>query len=146
MLAGQCRPTQSDRRQLLLGMILAPKTVTNPIQWKVQASVDTLMQRVMSACAAGTALALETLKRALSLDNRSRDSLVSAALSVGLVQLLLQRLDWRQKQAGEATSEVHLQPSRAAYFPSVTCGSLAAVHAEPEQRGLGCLQCICNQA
>lgn len=74
------------------------------------------------AFAAGTALALETLKRALSLDNRSRDSLVSAALSVGLVQLLLQRLDWRQKQAGEATSEVPLQPSHFAYFSVVTSG------------------------
>lgn len=40
-------------------------------------------------------LSLETLKRALSLSNRWRDSLVAACLSASLVPLLLQRLDWR---------------------------------------------------
>ena len=84
-----------------------------------------------AAPAAGTALALETLKRALSLDNRSRDSLVSAALSVGLVQLLLQRLDWRQKQAGEATSEVPI------LSPAPACCLLSFCHF-----WLPCLLCV----
>ena len=45
----------------------------------------------------GTAavLAAETLKRGLSPSNRNRDLLVGAAVGAGLVQMLLQRLDWR---------------------------------------------------
>ena len=124
---------------LLLETMLAPDPLMTCIvpfttKRKPQVSADNVPQQEVSAPAAGTALALEALKRALSLDNRSRDSLVSAALSVGLVQLLLQRLDWRQKQAGEATSEVNLQPSRFAYFPSVISGYIRCC-AEPQEEG-----------
>lgn len=45
---------------------------------------------------AAAVLAVETLKRGLAGGNRSRDLLVGAALGAGLLQLLLQRLDWRR--------------------------------------------------
>ncbi|KAK9915634.1 hypothetical protein WJX75_001835 [Coccomyxa subellipsoidea] len=45
---------------------------------------------------AGSILALETLKLALSTDNRARDSLVGAALAAGLLPRLLAKLDWRK--------------------------------------------------
>ena len=45
---------------------------------------------------AGSILALETLKLALSVDNRARDSLVGAALAAGLLPRLLAKLDWRK--------------------------------------------------
>ncbi len=55
---------------------------------------------------AGSALALETLQRALTLANRARDSLVGSALGAGLVQVLLQRLDWRSGSGGDADNQV----------------------------------------
>ena len=55
---------------------------------------------------AGSALALETLQRALTLSNRARDSLVGGCLQAGLVQILLQRLDWRSANAADADSQV----------------------------------------
>ena len=44
-------------------------------------------------------MALETLKLALSTDNRARDSLVGAALAAGLLPKLLAKLDWRKDSA-----------------------------------------------
>lgn len=57
---------------------------------------------------AATVLAVETLKRGLSATNRSRDLLVGAALHAGLLQMLLDRLDWRAKPAAatDAPDEV----------------------------------------
>lgn len=55
---------------------------------------------------AGSALALETLQRALSLSNRARDSLVGGCLQAGLVQTLLQRLDWRSGNTADADNQV----------------------------------------
>ena len=55
---------------------------------------------------AGSALALETLQRALTLANRARDSLVGSALGAGLVQVLLQRLDWRSGSGADADNQV----------------------------------------
>ena len=55
---------------------------------------------------AGSALALETLQRALTLNNRARDSLVGGCLQAGLVLILLQRLDWRSKEAADADNQV----------------------------------------
>jgi len=57
---------------------------------------------------AGSALALETLQRALTLANRARDSLVGSALGAGLVQVLLQRLDWRSGSGADADNQVPL--------------------------------------
>ena len=57
---------------------------------------------------AGSALALETLQRALTLNNRARDSLVGRCLQAGLVQILLQRLDWRSKEAADADNQVSM--------------------------------------
>ncbi|KAL0040215.1 hypothetical protein WJX77_000548 [Trebouxia sp. C0004] len=54
---------------------------------------------------AGSALALETLQRALTLANRARDSLVGSALGAGLVQVLLQRLDWRSGSGADADNQ-----------------------------------------
>ena len=55
---------------------------------------------------AGSALALEPLQRALTLANRARDSLVGSALGAGLVQVLLQRLDWRSGSGADADNQV----------------------------------------
>ena len=55
---------------------------------------------------AGSALALETLQRALSLSNRARDSLVGSAIGAGLVQVLLDRLDWRSDNKADADNQV----------------------------------------
>jgi len=49
---------------------------------------------------AGSLLALETLARALAPANRSRDALVAAALTAGVVPLLLAKLDWRRGGGG----------------------------------------------
>jgi len=49
---------------------------------------------VMGWGMAGSALALETLQRALSLAKRARVSLVGGALGAGLVQISSKRLDW----------------------------------------------------
>lgn len=68
-------------------------------------AVPTLMA-VMDWGMAGSALALETLQRALSLANRARDNLVGSALGAGLVQLLLKRLDWRSDAAADADNQV----------------------------------------
>lgn len=70
---------------------------------------------------AGSALALETLQRTLSLSNRARDSLVGACLQAGLVQLLLQRLDWRSGNAADADNQVN--PSSSDFKDT-----LAALH------------------
>lgn len=53
---------------------------------------------------AGSILALETLKLALTMDNRARDTLVGAALAAGLVPRLLSKLDWR-KGSGASQGE-----------------------------------------
>ena len=55
---------------------------------------------------AGSALALETLQRTLSLANRARDNLVGSALGAGLVQVLLKRLDWRSDAAADGDNQV----------------------------------------
>lgn len=68
-------------------------------------AVPTLIA-VMDWGMAGSALALETLQRALSLANRARDNLVGSALGAGLVQLLLKRLDWRSDAAADADNQV----------------------------------------
>lgn len=60
---------------------------------------------------AGSALALETLQRALTLANRARDSLVGSALGAGLVQILLQRLDWRSESKADADNQVSIVKS-----------------------------------
>lgn len=68
-------------------------------------AVPTLMA-AMDWGMAGSALALETLQRALSLANRARDNLVGSALGAGLVQILLKRLDWRSDAAADADNQV----------------------------------------
>jgi hypothetical protein len=55
---------------------------------------------------AGTALALETLKRALGPGVPSRDVLVGSALRCGLVEMLLARLDWRTSGSRPANEQV----------------------------------------
>jgi hypothetical protein len=55
---------------------------------------------------AGTALSLETLKRALGLGVPSRDALVGSALRCGLVEMLLARLDWRTSGSGPTNEQV----------------------------------------
>lgn len=45
---------------------------------------------------AGSVLALETVKRAIVLDNVSRDLLIGTLLSGKLLEKLLHKLDWQQ--------------------------------------------------
>ncbi len=59
-----------------------------------------LLVAAMQWGGAAAVLAVETLKRGLAAGNRSRDLLVGAALGAGLLQLLLQRLDWRSRSDG----------------------------------------------
>lgn len=72
-------------------------------------AVPTLMA-AMGWGMAGSALALETLQRALTLANRARDGLVGSALGAGLVQVLLQRLDWRSASGADADNQVKTTP------------------------------------
>ena len=72
-------------------------------------AVPTLMA-AMGWGMAGSALTLETLQRALTLANRARDSLVGSALGAGLVQVLLQRLDWRSASGADADNQVNTTP------------------------------------
>ena len=60
---------------------------------------------------AGSVLALETVKRALTPASRSRDLLIAALLSGGLLPLLLKKLDWHQDAAQRQDGEVQLLPS-----------------------------------
>lgn len=75
---------------------------------------------------AGSVLALETLKRALMIGNRSRDLLVEALLSGGLLPLLLRKLDWHKDATVSPNDKVWLFPSQLFGFPragraSVSC-------------------------
>ncbi|GAB4814092.1 hypothetical protein N2152v2_001138 [Parachlorella kessleri] len=63
-------------------------------------AVPTLSCTLLCGTAAGV-LGLETLKRALTPANRSRDLLVGACLGAGLPQVLLARLDWRTRERAE---------------------------------------------
>ena len=45
---------------------------------------------------AGSVLALESVKRAIRLDNMSRDLLIGALLAGKLLEKLLHKLDWQQ--------------------------------------------------
>lgn len=61
-----------------------------------------LVPTLVSAVAWGhgaSILVLETLKRALAVGNRQRDTLVAQALQVNLPQKLLQMLDWRSSRS-----------------------------------------------
>ncbi len=75
---------------------------------------------------AGSVLSLETLQRALALDNRARDLLVGSALSAGLVLSLLAKLDWRDAAGAGASSSVRLSCAMHAcwlYQILCVCGS-----------------------
>jgi len=53
-------------------------------------------------------VALETLKRALALENRDRDVLVGACMGCGLVQFLLKQLDWKtDNSTGVSSTTTH---------------------------------------
>ena len=49
---------------------------------------------------AGSVLALETIKRGIVGDNLSRDLLIGPLLAGGLLDMLLEKLDW-QRRGGE---------------------------------------------
>ncbi len=63
---------------------------------------------------AGSVLALETVKRGIVVDNLSRDLLIGPLLAGGLLDKLLDKLDWQRK--GGEDDEVsplshHLTPA-----------------------------------
>lgn len=66
-----------------------------------------IFMSTMSWGVAGSVLSLESMKRALTTVNRSRDVLVEQALRVKLIDRLLQLLDWQRKAPG---SEVAVMP------------------------------------
>ena len=66
-----------------------------------------IFMSTMSWGVAGSVLSLESMKRALTTVNRSRDALVEQALRVKLIDRLLQLLDWQRKSPG---SEVAVMP------------------------------------
>ena len=65
-------------------------------------AVTTLML-AMDWNVAASILALETLKRALGAENRSRDVLVAQSLSGGLLQKLIEILNWQNRAEGSRT-------------------------------------------
>jgi DnaJ family protein C protein 13 len=77
------------------------------------ASVPVLVAAMQWGGAAAV-LAVETLKRGLALGNRSRDLLVGAALGAGLLQLLLQRLDWRSSNGDTSSTTTTATDAAAA--------------------------------
>ena len=89
----------------LLHQLASATSAAEALSRTVPPAVPTLMA-AMNWGMAGSALALETLQRALSLANRARDNLVGSALGAGLVQLLLKLLDWRSDAAADADSQV----------------------------------------
>ena len=89
----------------LLHQLVSATSAAEALSRTTPPAVPTLMA-AMDWGMAGSALALETLQRALSLANRARDNLVGSALGAGLVQLLLIRLDWRSDAAADADNQV----------------------------------------
>ncbi|KAK9809260.1 hypothetical protein WJX72_012293 [[Myrmecia] bisecta] len=102
------RPTDADELGgsvlRLLHQLSSSLTAAEALARAAPPAVPTLLS-AMAWGLAGSVLALETLKRALTLQNRSRDVLVGAALSAGLVQLLLRKLDWRSGKGDEVDEQ-----------------------------------------
>ena len=70
---------------------------------------------------AGSVLSLETIKRAISLESRSRDLLIGALLSGAILPMLLKKLDWKQQDAGTLDEEVGF--STPSFPPSLSAPS-----------------------
>lgn len=90
----------------LLHQLSLATTAAEALARAVPGPVPMLMAAMQGWGLAGSVLSLETLQRALALDNRARDLLVAGALSAGLVPALLARLDWREKGGTGASSSV----------------------------------------
>lgn len=73
-------------------------------------------------------LVLETLKRALSIGNRQRDTLVAQGIQVGLVDKLLQMLDWRSSSSSAVEST-----GQTATAAAGDCGSERSQAQQQEQ-------------
>ena len=109
---GQGQPPSADPPDALGGSVLrllhqlaSATSAAEALSRTAPPAVPSLMA-AMDWGMAGSALALETLQRALSLANRARDNLVGSALGAGLVQLLLNRLDWRSDAAADVDNQV----------------------------------------
>ena len=92
----------------LLHQLALAMTAAEAMARAVPAPVSMLMTAMAGWGLAGSVLSLETLQRALALDNRARDLLVGSALSAGLVASLLAKLDWRDSAGAGAAASVRL--------------------------------------
>ena len=104
------RPSDADETGgsilRLLHQLSLATTAAEALARAVPGPVPMFMAAMQGWGLAGSVLSLETLQRALALDNRARDLLVGAALSAGLVPALLARLDWRDAGGAGASSSV----------------------------------------
>ena len=105
-------------------------------------AVSTLMT-AMDWNLAGSILALETLKRALGAGNRSRDVLVAQSMSSGLIQKLINMLNW---QAGTASGTDGDAASRTASSGAASGGgssqSIIALDSAGTEKGTNRVLCI----
>ena len=106
------RPSDADETGgsilRLLHQLSLATTAADAMARAVPPPVPMLMTAMAGWGLAGSVLSLETLQRALALDNRARDLLIGSALSAGLVGTLLSKLDWRGTAGAGASSSVRL--------------------------------------
>ena len=102
----------------LLHQLAASLSAAEAISRAAPSAAKPLMAAMERWGLAGSVLALEAIKRAIVLDNSSRDMLVGALLSAGLLQKLLDKLDW---QRGGRDEEVSSFPAVCLYF--YKCGA-----------------------
>ena len=80
----------------LLHQLAASRSAAEAISRAMPTAAMPLMAAMSTWGLAGSVLALETVKRAIVLDNLSRDLLIGPLLASQLLQKLLQKLDWQQ--------------------------------------------------
>lgn len=83
----------------LLGSVSAAEALSG-----TSPSAIPIFMSTMTWGMAGSVLSLESMKRALTTNNRSRDVLIEQALRVKLIDRLLQLLDWQRKSPGSTVA------------------------------------------
>lgn len=83
----------------LLHRFAAATTAAEALARSTPPAVPVLVSVLRWGPGPASIVALETLKRALALENRDRDVLVGACMGCGLVQFLLNRLDWKTRES-----------------------------------------------
>lgn len=80
----------------LLHQLAASLAAAEAISRAVPSAAEPFMSAMERWGLAGSVLALEAIKRSIVLDNPTRDLLVEPLLRAGLLQKLLEKLDWQQ--------------------------------------------------